>query len=458
VPFSCGWPAKIRQHVRGRLPGPQRNAGQRPPTHPGGSREPKLFKKVGHHNKPSGVGGRPTPTPFNTHFWESPLHILSKALLDDPPEVPAGLRKLRVFHPRVRGLFAEFRPSGIITIFLKYQDARGRRREFKVCRVGDLTWEQILRRAEALRAQVTLGGDPAAERQGRRAVPTLKEFITDSFLPHVRDRLRSFANLKAMAERRIIPALGAKALDEVTRQDVQAFRRALMAEGLSNAFVNRHLTLLRPVFNLALEWSLLDGPNPAAKPGLLPEQHREVYLTDDQLRALFVVLGQDADLFAAAAIAFLALTGARRSEALQAQWQHIDFDRAQWTVPLSKNGRRRHIPLSPPALALLQRLPRDVGNPFVFVGRKPGTHLTEVRSAWSRSKKAAGIPANVRLHDVRHSFASALARRNVPLLTISKLLGHRQLATTTRYAHLDQQNLLTAATVVGNVALGTDAG
>jgi integrase len=105
-------------------------------------------------------------------------------------------------------------------------------------------------------------------------------------------------------------------------------------------------------------------------------------------------------------------------------------------------------------VALLQRLPRHDGNPFVFVGRKPATHLTEVRSAWSRAKKAAGIPEDIRLHDVRHSYASCLARRNVPLLTISKLLGHKQLSTSGRYAHLDAQSLLIAATVVGNVALG----
>ncbi|MHB1313014.1 MAG: tyrosine-type recombinase/integrase, partial [Gemmatimonadaceae bacterium] len=312
-------------------------------------------------------------------------------------------------------------------------------------------------RAEELRSQVTLGNDPAAEREARRKVPTLADFILGSYFPFVRDRLRSFINVRALCEQKIIPALGAKALDEITRQDVQAFRRDLIARGMSNAYVNRPLVILRRVLNLAIEWGQIGGSNPAAKPGLLPEQHRERYLTDDQLRSLLVALGQDHDLFAAAAIAFLAVTGARRGEALHSQWQHIDFDLAQWTVPRSKNGHRRHIPLSPAAVALLQRLPRHDGNPFVFAGRKPGTHLTEVRSAWSRAKKAANIPEDIRLHDVRHSYASCLARRNVPLLTISKLLGHKQLATSARYSHLDAQSLLTAATLVGNVALGLPA-
>jgi integrase len=382
---------------------------------------------------------------------------LSKALLDTPPTIPAGKRKLRAFHPSVRGLFAELRPSGVATFYLKYRDARGRTREFKVGRYGDITWEQALRRAQELRAKVTLGGDPAAELAGLRAVPTVKEFVENSYLPYVRDRLRSYKNLKSMADKKIIPAFGNKGLDEVTPQDVQTFRRDLAAEGMSNAYVNRHLTLLRRMFTLACDWQLLNGRNPASKPGLLPERHRELYLDHAQLRALLVALGNDQDIVASALIAFLALTGARRGEAMQARWEHIDPDRAQWTVPLSKSGHARHIPLSDTALELLGRLPREAGNPFVFVGRKDGTHITEVRSAWVRAKTVAGIPQNVRLHDLRHSFASTLVNRGTPLLVICKILGHRQLATTTRYAHLDQDNLLAAATAVGKIALGQDA-
>jgi len=385
------------------------------------------------------------------------VFTLSRALLDARPPIPAGKRKVRAFHPRMRGLFAEFRAT-CVTFFLRYSDARGRRRDFRLGRWGDLTWEQLLRRSEEVRAAVTLGNDPAAEREGRRKMPTLAEFVSGSYLPFVRDRLRSFVNIEAMARRKIIPTLGAKALDEVTRQDVQAFRRALVAEGLSNAFVNRHLALLRRVFTLACEWGVLDGKNPAAKPGMLPERHREVYLDPRQLRALLVCLGNDRDTTAAALIALLALTGARKSEGLQAQWQHIDFERAQWTVPLSKSGHTRHIPLSPAAIALLQRLPRVAGNPFVFVGRKPGTHLIEVRGAWERCKKAADLPANVTLHTLRHSFASTLINLGRPLEVIGKILGHRQLSTTSRYSHLSGEVLLQAAIVVGEVALGNDAG
>lgn len=152
----------------------------------------------------------------------------------------------------------------------------------------------------------------------------------------------------------------------------------------------------------------------------------------------------------AAALALLAVTGARKNEVLRATWDLVDLGRGVLTVPLSKSGRPRHIPLSPYAVAILQRqLARRVeGNPFIFPSHiHPERGVEDVRRAWVRAKRLAGLPAELRIHDLRHSFASALANSGIPLNEIGTVLGHSQLSTTARYAHHAPPRLVeTAAT------------
>jgi integrase len=251
---------------------------------------------------------------------------------------------------------------------------------------------------------------------------------------------------------RILPALGRKALDEVTQQDVTELRRKLVAEGLANGTVNRHLATLRAMFNLAMKWELYAGKNPAASPGMLREQHRDKYLSPAETQALVRALDADKDETAAAVLALLIVTGARRGEALNARWEYVDFERGILTVPRSKSGRARHIPLSPVARGILLRqfAKRTLypDNPHVFPSaRLPGQPVEGVRGAWARAKKAAGLAADLRIHDLRHSFASALANAGTPLNEIGTVLGHTQLSTTTRYAHHSPQRLIDTATV-----------
>jgi DNA-binding transcriptional ArsR family regulator len=203
-----------------------------------------------------------------------------------------------------------------------------------------------------------------AERNKRRAVPLLADFARDRYLPHVRERLRSAANPEAHLRLRILPFLGRKALDEVHQDDVAALRRKLIAEGLSASTVNRHLATLRSMFNLALKWQLYEGRNPAASPGMLPEQNRDRFLTAAETQALVRALDAEPNQDAASALALLILTGARKQEALRAKWELVDFDRCMLTVPLSKNGRPQHILLSPAAGGtqplILNPLPRPL--------------------------------------------------------------------------------------------------
>ena len=209
---------------------------------------------------------------------------ITRTLMRDLPALPEGTAKIRIFDTQLSGFIAERRRTGT-TFYLRYTDHRGRSREVKLGRLGDVTVDQALQQAEHLRASVSLGADPVAERAKRRAVPLFADFARDRYLPHVKEHLRSAHNIDAYLRLRIVPFLGQKALDEITQDDVAALRRRLIDTGLSNASVNRHLATLRSMFSHALRWQLFDGRNPAASPGMLREVHRDRYLTAAETQA-----------------------------------------------------------------------------------------------------------------------------------------------------------------------------
>jgi integrase len=373
---------------------------------------------------------------------------ITRALARDLPPPPDGAAKVRIFDDRLPGFILERRRNGA-TFYLRYTDQRGRGREVKLGRYGDVTVDQARAKAVQLRASVSLGADPVAERAKRRAVPTLAAFVSERYLPHVRDRLRSAGVPEAHLRLRILPFLGRKPLDELTPEDVAALRRRLIAEGLAPGTVNRHLATLRSALNLALRWQLFEGRNPAASPGMLTEQHRDRFLSATETQALVRALDLEPSQDAASALALLILTGARKQEALRARWDLVDLERGVLTVPISKSGRPRHVPLSPAAVAVLQgqAARRVPGNPYVFPSRIiEGAPLEGLRKPWDRAKRAAGLAADLRIHDLRHSLASALANAGTPLYEIGALLGHRQLSTTTRYAHHSPQRMVETAT------------
>lgn len=383
---------------------------------------------------------------------------ITRTVLRDLPPLPAGVSKRRIFDDRLTGFIAEQRATSM-TFYLRYADTRRRGREIRLGRLGDVTVDQARKKAEQLKASISLGADPMADLARRRAVPTLAEFARDRYLPFVEENLRSASDIEAYLRKRILPAVGRKALDEITQDDIVTLRRRLIDDGLAPATVNRHLATVRRMFNLAARWELYEGKNPAASPNMLRETGRDAYLDAAQTQALFRALADDHSEDSAAALALIAVTGARKNEVLHARWEHVDLGRCMLTVPLSKSGRPRHIALSPHAVQVLrlQAAKRTDDHPFVFPSsRGPNLPLEDVRRAWTRVTKAAGLPAGLRVHDLRHSFASVLANVGTPLNEIGVLLGHRQMSTTLRYAHHAPQRLVATASAA-TAAWGLDA-
>lgn len=374
------------------------------------------------------------------------MPTISRGLASNPPAVPTGKSKLRVFDDKIRGFFMEVRSTGTVTFYIRYQDQRCRQREVRLGRLGDITLDQARKRAQELRAEAALGGDPAGERDKLKGVSTFGDFMEKRYLPHAKERLRSYRDQESFFRLRLKAHWGNRRLDEIKAADLAALQDKLRREGLSNATVNRYTAAIRRAFNLALRWEVYEGRNPAVHAEMRREQHRERYLGEVELRAMFRALKEEANETAANALALLAATGARRGEALGARWEHLDWQRRLWVVPLSKSGRRRHIVLSDAALAILRRQEcQRLDSPWIFPSADPEKPFCNLAKPWARVKARAGLDGDLRIHDLRHTFASTLVGKGRSLQEVANLLGHSQLSMTQRYAHLAPRRLIEAA-------------
>jgi integrase len=290
-------------------------------------------------------------------------------------------------------------------------------------------------------------------RKQKRSVITLDEFTSAVYLPHIAMRKRSWRLDERILRQHISPVFGARKLAAIERQDVEDWLCRLTSGGLAPATCNRALSVFKTLCQeAALRGFLPAGQSPCA--GVSPLKGctlRERYLTEEEAQKLMRRLEQ-CGRPEASALRLLLLTGARKSEILRARWENVRTDLRLLIVPLSKSGRPRHIPLSAAAIAVLRALPRVPGSPWLFPGKAPGKPLSDLYSFWNSIRKELGLDG-VRIHDLRHSYASFLVNSGHSLYEVQKLLGHSDPRTTMRYAHLGQAPLLAAAAPASGLRL-----
>jgi integrase len=311
------------------------------------------------------------------------------------------------------------------------------------------TAERARKEAKMLLGMIEDGADPAADKMARREAPTVTE-LAERFLTEHAEAKRKHSTAgeyKRLLDKLILPALGKRKVADVTRADVSKLHHA---NRVAPYQANRVLAVLSKMFNLAERWGLRpDGSNPCRHVEKFPERKRERMLSPSELARLGDALAiYDGSSYVVAAVKLLVFTGARLGEVLGLRWEWIDFERCEVRLPDSKTGAKTlHLP--PPALAVLAELPRLDGNPNVIAGVKSGAALVNLEKPWRAIRGAAGLD-DVRLHDLRHAFASVAASSGMGLPIIGRILGHSQPATTARYAHLASDPVKAAATTVAN--------
>lgn len=382
---------------------------------------------------------------------------MSKALLTTElvkeSVCPKDRAKWDVFDTNCKGLMLEIRQTGGKTYYLRYTNQRGRPRQMKLADARDISLSQARTLADKARAQIALGEDPLQKKQAAREVPTFGEFIEQRYLPFVKGYKKSWNSDVSYLNNQILPVLGKKHLDEITKKDIIDLHHGLKAKGYKPGTCNRSLILLRYAFNLAIRWEIPGiTANPTKDVPLFDDfaGQRDRFLSQEETHRLFDAVQQSDNPMLQFIVPMLILSGARKREVLDAKWEDFDLDRRQWRIPVTKTGRPRYVPLSNGVITLLANVPHDERCPWVFANPKTKKPYESVFNAWNTARKLAGL-SEVRIHDLRHSFASFLVNAGRSLYEVQRILGHTQIKTTQRYAHLSQDTLLDAADAVGNL-------
>jgi integrase len=399
----------------------------------------------------------------------------------DALKCPEGKDRAFLWDDALAGFGVVAFPTGRKVYIIQYRQA-GRSRRFNIGEHGRLTPDEARSQAKAVLGAAEKGTDPIEERRAARAVRTFRELADEYIGLHVKPKrgVRTCEEYQRLLDLHVFPAIGAKRVLDIRRAEVTRLHSAMVRKPRA---ANHCLALISAIWNWAARRDEVQATaNPARGIERFPEQGRERYLKPDELARLGEALREAetvgiawnvdevkpkakhapkaenrrtvVDPFAVAAIRLLILTGARLREILDAKWSQVVLDRGVLFLAQSKTGRKP-LYLSAAAQAVLATIPRVEKNPYIIVGSKRvddanefGAPRADLKKPWAAVRRAAGLDG-VRLHDLRHSFASIGAGSSFGLPIIGKLLGHSQPATTARYAHLDADPVRRAVESIG---------
>jgi len=361
-----------------------------------------------------------------------------------------------IFDEHLPGFCARIAPNGRRHYYAQY--LRGKKtKRMPLGQHGIITTEQARDKAIAVMASVNDGNDPQAEKSQKRKEPTVAD-LAQRYMEehvHVHCKPRTATGYQYNLNKRILPQLGGLRISEVTRKDIANFHHTFRDVPYE---ANRCLEMLSKMFNLAEMWGLRpDGTNPRRHIKKYPEKKRERYLSEAEMRRLGDVLDaceQDGSehLSVINALRLLIMTGCRLGEIMTLKWDYIDYDEGCFRLPDSKTGAKT-VYVGAAVTDLLQKIYEHPEtphpNPYVIYGTIALERWNDIQHQWRRIRSRAGID-DVRIHDLRHSFASMAVSSGQSLAMIGKLLGHTQVQTTARYAHLMSDTVKLAATDISS--------
>jgi len=351
----------------------------------------------------------------------------------------------------IKGFGLRLSPKGKKSFIVQYRE-NGRSQRIRLGHVGTLTVHKARRDAQILLGEIAVGKSPAKVARRFRHSPTLAE-VTQRFVDeHVKLKLKpsTQSDYQHNIRKYILPELGTRKVAEIQYQDIHALH--LKMKDIPTQ-ANRTVSLLSKIFSMCERWGLREGAsNPCTQIERYKEKRRVRFLDQEELGRLWKTLesAQENSLttgYAVSAYKLLILTGCRLGEIRTMKWSYIKGNRVEF--PDTKTGFKR-IPLNADAMTVLRQTPRQADNEYVICGDVRGQPIINLQKSWRRIRKQAGLD-DVRIHDLRHTFASHAVMGGTPLVLVSKLLGHTQIATTMRYAHLADAELAKASEGIGEL-------
>ena len=360
-----------------------------------------------------------------------------------------------VWDTQLSGFGIRVSPNGRKTFLIQYR-FHGKSKRVSLGKYGLVTVDQARKEAHKILGTLASGKNPSIAVQRHIKSPILDEVSKRFLEEYVSVRLKpgTQANYRQVLKVYVLPVLGNRKIIDIHREDIAALHLSL--KDIPNQ-ANRCVLVLSKIFNLCEEWGLREqSQNPCKHVQRYKENKRHRFLSKSELTRLWQTLDEvaadnTASLYAVNAYKLLILTGCRLSEIQTLQWSFIRGNHVEF--PDTKTGYKR-LPLNDAAMTILKQTPRLPDNDHVICGEKAGSHIVNLQKSWRRIRKQADLD-DVRIHDLRHTFASHAVMGGIPLALVSRLLGHSKITTTMRYAHLADAELAKASNGIGNQLLGT---
>jgi integrase len=364
---------------------------------------------------------------------------LTKSLIDrsEPGEIDYF-----VWDESLKGFGIRITPKGTKTYLVRYRVGQGRTARQRKHKIGvhGSPWAPDQARREAMRilGEASQGNDPSDARKAQNHAIRFEAFADRYMAEHAipKKKASSVEQDRRSLRLGLLPAFRNRRVVDIDFSDISKFHAGMKSKPYT---ANRYVALLSKMFSLAESWSIRERhSNPCLDIQKYREERRERFLNTEELSSLGQTLrdaeGSSINPHSIAIIRLLMLTGSRKGEIVGLRWEEVDLERALLLKIDSKTGRKA-IPISSAVVGIISALPRLVDSPFVFPAARGVSHFQGLTKDWLEIRKQANLP-KLRLHDLRHTFASISVAGGTSLPILGKVLGHASTGTTERYAHL----------------------
>ena len=374
-------------------------------------------------------------------------------------KVPDGKSRMTISDQACPGLSLEIRNPGGSSWRMRYS-YRKEQRCLTLGKGAQLTLDDARQLGYQVRKLLSNNQDPTIvlAKTPANHCPIFFDFIQKNYLPYIGTYKRCVSADKTLLDNHLLPAFGKYPMNRISRYMVVEFLQSKVQAGYKPGYCNRFLVLLSYCFSLAQKWGVPEiEENPVKGIALLKNLRRsERFLQNSEITGLMNAIQESPNPLLKYFVPLALLTGARKRELLDAKWSDIHLSEGIWKIPMTKSGRPLTVPLTAEATSLfrslLDYLPTILPkifvetNEWVFPNPKTGKPFKSIFNAWNTARTKAGL-ADLRIHDLRHSFASALVNHGIPIYDVQKLLGHQSVKTTERYSHLSPDRLRSSSSI-----------
>ena len=361
---------------------------------------------------------------------------------------PIDKSKVQYFDSELTGFMIEVKNTSSKTYYYRYRVNTSQ----KMIRIGtttELNFQQAKEKYLELKENQTNPQEHSPQKE--KPLITFLEFYNSYYLPYIKAHIKSYETNISVFKNHILKDLSNTSMADLKKLDIKRLHNEMITiKNLSRATANKFLIFLSSAYKLANEFELLNSYNPCRgiKEFELNNQ-RQIFLTQSQTKRLLNEVNKSSNIHLKYIVPMLLLSGARKREVLDAKWCDFDNINNLWTIPLTKNGKKRILPITKSLQTILNQIPKDK-TPYLFASPLTLKPYISIYQSWNSARTKANLK-EVRMHDLRHTYASALVNAKCSLYEVQVLLGHSTAKMTQRYAHLSNESLMKASSCAGKL-------